>query len=48
MDGLVISPDGRQAIRDSVRDRPESADEAAVLLADRILERGGGKLLKGI
>jgi hydroxymethylbilane synthase len=48
MDGLVISPDGSKAIRDSVRDRPESADEAAVLLADRILERGGGKLLKGI
>ena len=48
MDGLVISPDGRKAIRNSVRDRPESADEAAVLLADRILERGGEKLLKGI
>jgi len=48
IDGLVISPDGRKTIRDSVRERLETANEAAVLLADRILEKGGKTILKEI
>jgi hydroxymethylbilane synthase len=48
IEGLIISPDGRTAIRDTLQDRPEAADEAAVLLADRILERGGRTILDAL
>jgi len=48
IDGLVISPDGRNTIRESVRDREESGIEAAALLADRLLELGGKAILKNL
>ncbi len=46
IDGLVISPDGGNTIRESVRVRKETADKAAALLADQLLERGGTAILK--
>ncbi|MBN2318313.1 MAG: hydroxymethylbilane synthase [Acidobacteria bacterium] len=48
IDGLVISPGGDKSIRESVCDRQESADRAAALLADRILERGGRGILNDL
>lgn len=48
IDGLVISPDGKKIIRDSICDKTESADEAARMLADRILERGGRAVLDSL
>jgi hydroxymethylbilane synthase len=46
--GLIISPDGRKNLRDSIEDIPESADEAAALLADRILNNGGRDILEAL
>jgi hydroxymethylbilane synthase len=46
--GLIIAPDGRKNSRDSVQDSPESADEAAALLADRILNNGGRDILEAL
>ena len=45
IEGLVASPDGTQIIRDSVQNKLESANEAAVALADGILARGGRSIL---
>jgi hydroxymethylbilane synthase len=45
IEGLVASPDGTQIIRDSVQNKLESADEAAVALANSILARGGRAIL---
>jgi hydroxymethylbilane synthase len=45
IDGLVASPNGTQIIRDSVQAKLESANEAAVALADVILARGGRAIL---
>jgi hydroxymethylbilane synthase len=45
IEGLVASPDGKSVIRESIRKNVESADEAAVLLADRILLQGGRAIL---
>jgi hydroxymethylbilane synthase len=45
IEGLVASPDGAQIIRDSVQKKLESADEAAIALADVILARGGRAIL---
>ncbi|MBN1571004.1 MAG: hydroxymethylbilane synthase [Acidobacteria bacterium] len=48
IDGLVASPDGKKIIRESIQQVAESADEAAVHLADRILLRGGRAILSDI
>ena len=48
IDGLVISPDGGCTIRESVRERRESAVQAAELLAGRLLERGGRSILNAL
>ena len=45
IDGLVASPDGRKVVRDSMRQRLQKANEAADLLAERILSRGGRAIL---
>jgi hydroxymethylbilane synthase len=48
IDGLAASPDGRKIIRESEKASLESANEAAISLADRILEMGGREILKEI
>jgi hydroxymethylbilane synthase len=48
IDGLVISPDGSRTIRKSVRERRESAAQAAELLAGSLLERGGRSILNAL
>jgi len=48
IDGLVISPGGEKSVRESVCDSRDSADRAAALLADRILERGGRGILNDL
>jgi hydroxymethylbilane synthase len=45
IDGLVASPDGLKIVRDSVRQNLEIANEAAISLADAILEQGGRAIL---
>jgi hydroxymethylbilane synthase len=45
IDGLVASPDGRRVVRDSIQQSLQKANEAADLLADRILSRGGRAIL---
>ena len=45
IDGLVASPDGRNVIRDSARQKQEMAEEAVESLANRILENGGRAIL---
>jgi hydroxymethylbilane synthase len=45
IEGLVASPDGRSILRESVAQGIESAQEAAISLAERILERGGRQIL---
>ncbi len=45
IDGLVASPDGRRVVRNSTRESLQKANEAADLLADRILSRGGRAIL---
>jgi hydroxymethylbilane synthase len=48
IEGLVIAPDGRHRIRETIRDKKESAAQAAALLADRLLERGGRAILDAL
>lgn len=48
IDGLVIAPDGRNGIRESVRDKKESSAQAAASLAGRILQRGGRDILRAL
>jgi hydroxymethylbilane synthase len=48
IEGLVASPDGRRIIRDSLLQNAEMADEAAVVLADRILRAGGREILDAL
>jgi hydroxymethylbilane synthase len=43
--GLVASPDGTKILRESVSQRIEMANEAAISLADRILAQGGREIL---
>jgi hydroxymethylbilane synthase len=45
MDALVASPDGRQIVRDSIRENLKEIDAAVASLADRILQRGGRAIL---
>jgi hydroxymethylbilane synthase len=46
IDALVASPDGREILRDSARQRTGPAAEAAVLLAERMLSRGARSILE--
>ncbi len=46
IDGLVASSDGQRIIRDSVQQSAQTANAAAVLLADRILLQGGRAILE--
>lgn len=46
IDGLVISPDGANMVRESVHDRQESAEKTAAMLAERLLEQGGNTILQ--
>lgn len=48
IEGLVASPDGKRIIRESVEQGIEAAQEAAIFLAERILNRGGRKILAEI
>ena len=48
IEGLAASPDGKSIIRESIRQKVEVADEAAISLADRILSQGGRAILKEI
>ncbi len=45
IDGLVASPDGKSLIRESLQASAETANETAIALADRILDRGGRTIL---
>jgi hydroxymethylbilane synthase len=48
IDGLVAAPDGSLVIRDSISRLPEHAEDAAGLLADRLLARGGRAILEKV
>jgi hydroxymethylbilane synthase len=48
IEGLAASADGRRIIRESEKASMASANEAAISLADRILEKGGREILKEI
>ena len=48
IDGLVAAPDGSLVIRDSISHLPEHAEDAAGLLADRLLARGGRSILEKV
>ena len=48
IDGLVASPDGQRVVRESIRQGAETATEAAISLANRILSRGGRAILSEI
>ena len=45
IEGLVASPDGAALIRDSMQNKLEFSEEAAITLADLILARGGRTIL---
>jgi hydroxymethylbilane synthase len=46
IEGLAASADGRRIVRASANSKVESANEAAISLADRILEKGGREILE--
>jgi hydroxymethylbilane synthase len=46
--GLVAAPDGSIVIRDSISHLPEHAEDAAGVLAGRILARGGRVILESV
>ena len=48
IEGLAASPDGRRIVRESIQTNAETANEAAVSLADRILSKGGREILDEI
>jgi hydroxymethylbilane synthase len=48
IDGLVAAPDGSRVIRDSISHLPQHAEDAAAVLAARILSRGGRAILDSI
>ena len=45
LDGLVAAPDGSQIIRGREEGRAEEAEEVGQRLADKLLDRGAGRLL---
>ncbi len=48
LEGLVASVDGKDMVRDAVEGTAEHADELGRQLAERLLARGGDKILKAI
>jgi hydroxymethylbilane synthase len=48
LDGLVASVDGKTIIRDEIRGKSEEAYALGVQLAERLLARGGDKILREI
>ncbi len=46
IEGLVAAPDGSRVIRDSISHLPGYAEDAAGVLADRLLARGGRAILE--
>jgi hydroxymethylbilane synthase len=48
LDGLVASVDGKTVIRDQIKGTPEQAHSLGVQLADRLLSRGGDRILREI
>jgi hydroxymethylbilane synthase len=48
LEGLVASVDGKDMIRDIVEGATEQASELGRQLAERLLARGGDKILKAI
>lgn len=46
--GLVGRPDGTEIIRGDISGRPEDAEELGTVLADDLLSRGAGEILKEI
>lgn len=48
IEGGIISLDGKQMIRESVRGKKEDADRSGIELAEKIVDMGGDKILKEI
>lgn len=48
LEGLVASVDGKDMVRDAVEGTAEHAGELGIQLAERLLARGGDKILKAI
>jgi hydroxymethylbilane synthase len=48
LQGLVGRPDGSEIIRGSISGRPEDAEELGQVLADDLLSRGAGEILKEV
>lgn len=48
LEGLIASVDGKTLIRDSVEGSSQEAYSLGVQLAERLLERGGDKILREI
>lgn len=48
LDGLVASVDGKTVIRDQITGTPQEAHSLGVQLAERLLSRGGDKILREI
>jgi hydroxymethylbilane synthase len=48
LDGLVASVDGKTIIRDEIRGKSGEAHALGVQLAERLLARGGDKILREI
>jgi hydroxymethylbilane synthase len=46
--GLVGSPDGKTMLEDDVTGTPEQADALGVTLADRLLAKGAGAILRAV
>jgi porphobilinogen deaminase len=48
LDGLVASPDGKVVLRDKMEGAKEKHAWLGAALAKKILDAGGGELLKGV
>ncbi len=48
IDGLVAAPDGSSVIRDTISHLPRYAEDAAGVLAERLLARGGRAILENV
>jgi hydroxymethylbilane synthase len=48
LEGLVSSVDGKELIRDTVEGAVEDPESIGVQLAERLLARGGDKILQAI
>jgi hydroxymethylbilane synthase len=48
LEGLVASVDGKELIRDTVQGTVEDPESIGIQLAERLLARGGDKILRAI